>query len=60
MTGKVVNLRQARKRKSRECNAKAADANAVLHGLSKEARKLNEARNDKASRNLDGHKREDS
>jgi len=59
MTGKVVNLRQARKRNSREEKAKAADANAVSHGLTKEVRDLTEARNDKANRDLDGHKRDD-
>ncbi len=58
MTGKVVNLRQARKRKAREDKAKEADANALSHGLSKAAVDLSKARSDKSERDLDGHKRE--
>ncbi len=60
MTGKIVNLRQARKRKSREEKAKTADQNATLHGLTKDARDLNEARKEKAKRDLDGHQRDET
>ena len=58
MTGKVVNLRQARKRKDREGKAKEADANAALHGLSKATTDLAKARAEKQQRDLDGHQRD--
>lgn len=58
MTGKVVNLRQARKRKARDAKAKQADENAVSHGLSKETVDLAKARSEKSDRDLDGHKRD--
>lgn len=58
MTGKIVNLRQARKRKAREDAAREADANAAQHGLTKEQKSLAKARADKQRRDLDGHERE--
>ena len=58
MTGKVVNLRQARKRKERDEKAKQGDANAALHGLSKATVDLAKARSEKTDRDLDGHKRD--
>lgn len=58
MTGKIVNLRQARKRQTREEKAKAADENAAIHGQSKATADLSKARAEKASRDLDGHRRE--
>ena len=56
MTGKVVNLRQARKRKARDEKAKQADANSTSHGLSKATVDLAKARSEKTDRDLDGHK----
>jgi len=58
MNGKVVNLRQARKRKARDEKAKQADANAASHGLSKATVNLAKARAEKSDRDLDGHKRD--
>lgn len=57
MSGKPINLRQARKRKQREASAKQADANAALHGLSKQQKALAAARKDADRRGLDGKKR---
>ena len=58
MTGKVVNLRQVRKRKARTEKAKQGDANAASHGLSKTTVALAKARTEKTERDLDGHKRD--
>ncbi|MFW5660639.1 MAG: DUF4169 family protein [Oceanicaulis sp.] len=54
---KPVNLRQARKRKARADKAKQADANRIAHGTPKAVRDLAEARREKASRELDAHRR---
>lgn len=58
MTGKIVNLRQARKRKIREVKSQTADENAAAHGRSKSAIDLSKARAEKEARDLDGHKRD--
>jgi len=58
MSGKIVNLRQARKRKARVADAKTGDANAARFGLSKVEREVREMEKRKATRDLDGHKRE--
>jgi len=58
MTGKVVNLRNVRKRKARTDKAQSAGANAVVHGLSKPTIDLAKARSEKSDRDLDGHKRD--
>jgi len=58
MSGKVVNLRQARKRKAREADAKTGDTNAARFGVSKAEREIRTAQEEKAARDLDGHKRE--
>jgi len=58
MTGKIVNLRQARKRKARDEKAQKGDANAALHGVSKATVDLAKARSEKSDRDLDGHKRD--
>jgi hypothetical protein len=58
--GKIVNLRQVKKRKAREEKAREGDANAALHGLSLEVRDLADARREKAKRDLDGHERDDT
>ena len=58
MTGKVVNLRRARKHKARaEVRAKA-DANAARHGEAKPVRSLRQARDELETRRLEGHRRE--
>ena len=53
-----VNLRLARKRHARKARRRAADENAARHGQSKAARRLAEARADRARRMLDAHRRE--
>ncbi len=54
----LVNLRQAKKQAARKAARVAADANAAKHGRTKAERELEQARNDKAARTLDGHKRD--
>ena len=60
MTGQVVSLRQRRKQAARAAARKAADANAARHGRSKAAKALEEARAEKAARDLEGHRRDDT
>jgi hypothetical protein len=54
----IVNLRQAKKQAARKAARSAGDANAAKFGRTKAERKLAEAREDKATRDLDAHKRE--
>lgn len=58
MTGKIINLRQARKRKARKENAQSGTENAARFGVSKSNRNARQQEQDKAARHLDGHKRE--
>jgi len=60
MTGKLVNLRRARKQKARDDARSQADTNAARHGEAKPVRALREAREELEARRLDGHRREDS
>ncbi|ETA50908.1 DUF4169 family protein [Ponticoccus alexandrii] len=53
-----VNLNRFRKQKACAEKRRAGDENAVKHGRSKAERALEEARADKARRDLDGHERE--
>lgn len=55
--GDVINLKRARKRKVREEQASAAEANRLRFGRPGAERKLEEARADLETRKLDGHKR---
>ncbi|MBL4805753.1 MAG: DUF4169 family protein [Rhodobacteraceae bacterium] len=59
MTGKVINLRQTRKKLVKVAKRKVADANSATFGTPKDVRDLNLARAKKAARDLDGHKRDD-
>jgi len=56
VTGKVLNLRRARKQKARDASRAAADANAARHGEAKPARSLREAREALEARRLEGHR----
>ncbi|WP_374332846.1 DUF4169 family protein [Aestuariivirga sp.] len=57
--GKIVSLKLHKKRKARaEKDARAAE-NRVQFGRSKAERELTQAQNDKATKDLDTHKRED-
>lgn len=52
---KPVNLNRYRKTKARAENKVRADTNAVKFGRNKAEKTLDEARSDKARRDLDGH-----
>lgn len=54
----IVNLRQARKQKSRAEKERVAEQNRVLHGRAKAARRRDEALAGQQARFLDGHRRE--
>lgn len=58
MTGEVVNLRQARKRRDRELRETDAAANRQLHGRTKAQKTAERAAREKADAHLDGHRRE--
>ena len=53
---KVTNLNRFRKQKARDDKRAEADANAVKHGRTKAQKSLEDARAEKAARNLDGHR----
>ena len=53
-----VNLNKVRKARAREEARAKADENAVRYGRSKAEKELAKARQDKARRDLDGHKSE--
>jgi hypothetical protein len=52
--GDIVNLRAERKRAKRAMAEHAATANRLLHGCSKSAREIDQARAAKTKRDLDG------
>ena len=56
---KLVNLNKARKARTRQEKRRQADENAVKFGRSKARKSLEEARADKARRDLDSHRRDD-
>ncbi|MDF1608457.1 DUF4169 family protein [Hoeflea sp. YIM 152468] len=58
MSGDVVNLRMARKRRDRADKAAEAERNRFEHGRSKAERTLARARNDKAAREHAASRRE--
>jgi len=60
MTGKIINLRRARKQKARTGARTEADSNAARHGEAKAVRPLREARAELEAKRLDGHRREDA
>lgn len=55
---KVTNLNRFRKDKARAEKRARADENAAKHGRTKAQKALEDARSDKAIRDLDGHERE--
>lgn len=55
----IIRLRQVKKQRSRARKRAQADENAVKFGRTKAERSLEAARNDKAARLLDGHRRDD-
>ncbi|OCW55692.1 DUF4169 family protein [Hoeflea olei] len=58
MSGEVVNLRMARKRRDRAAREADAERNRFEHGRSKAERELARARNDKAERDHAASRRE--
>ncbi len=54
----IVNLNRARKAKARAEKDKKAEQNRVLHGTPKHQRDLAKARDKKARRDLDAHKKD--
>ena len=58
MSGDVVNLRMARKRRDRATKEADAERNRFEHGRSKAERTLASARNDKATRDHEASRRE--
>jgi hypothetical protein len=54
----IINLRRARKAKSRKDKAAQAEANRVRHGVAKSVRDLAKARREKDERAADAHKLE--
>ncbi len=56
---KVINLNKARKERARVEKRARADENAVLHGRSKAEKSRDRAEVEKASRDLDGHRRDE-
>jgi len=55
---RVVSLKTVRKQKARAEKRQRGDQNAARHGVSKAQKSLDHAREDKARRDLDGHKTE--
>ena len=56
----IVNFNKARKARARVRKRQQADENAVKFGRTKAQKQLDQARTDKASRDLDGKKRDDT
>ena len=56
MTGDIVNLRLARKRKAREAAASEADKARLAHGMPKSVRTLDHAVAEIEIRRLEGHR----
>ncbi len=54
--GDLINLRNARKQAQRRGAEQKAASNRLAYGRPKPERKLEQSRNDKARRNLDGHR----
>lgn len=54
----IVNLRQAKKQAARKAARDAATANAAKHGRTRAECERDEARAEKAARDLDAHRRE--
>jgi Domain of unknown function (DUF4169) len=54
----IVNLRTVKKQAARKAALSQADAKAAKFGRTKAERDVEQARSEKASRDLDGHRRE--
>lgn len=58
MAENVINLRQARKAKTRAEKEQTADENRRLHGRTKAEKAAEKSATDKSNQHLDGHKRD--
>jgi hypothetical protein len=58
LTGRVVNLRAARKARTRDDKRRQADENSAKFGRSKEERDNAEKQKERIDRHLDGHRRD--
>lgn len=58
MSGTIINLRQARKAKTRVEKEQTADANRRRHGRTKAEKEADKCTQTKADQHLDGHKRD--
>ncbi|GAB5510904.1 MAG: DUF4169 family protein [Hyphomicrobiales bacterium] len=58
MSGTVINLRQARKAKTRAEKEQTADENRRRHGRTKAEKAAEKSATDKSNQHLDGHKRD--
>ena len=58
MSDTPINLNKARKARAKADKAEAADANRVLHGLSKAEKAKARAQAERRAAKLDAHKRE--
>lgn len=56
--GDIVNLRNVRKRKAREENARKADENRIRRGRSRSGKLMEKAETGRAAALLDAHRRE--
>ncbi len=54
----IINLRQARKNKGRSEKDKKAEQNRLLFGRTKSEKHRDEKESERASKHLDGHKRD--
>ena len=52
----IVNLKRARKHKTRKAKEETAEANRIKHGVAKPARELAKARVEKDTRDIEAHK----
>ncbi|MBN8994540.1 MAG: DUF4169 family protein [Rhizobiales bacterium] len=58
MTAEIVNLRRARKAKTRAEKEREAEANRIAFGRTKAERKATAAERERAGRAIDSHRRE--
>jgi hypothetical protein len=58
MAAEIINLNRARKAKARDEKTKKAEENRVQHGAPKHLKRLGKARDAKARRDLDAHKKD--
>jgi len=58
MPAEIINLRRARKAKSRDKHRHQADANRLVHGRTKSEKLKHAAERKRAARLIDGHRRE--